>query len=281
MEFCCGHTRGLHPRLPQLLIWCCDRFMYTKRTLPNVDILSFFSQSLLLFLFLLLPYAQNMMHKIKKTNNNLHTQPAALMVHTSWSYIVFTVVPSRVQLFVKERLYPGLLEVFGFLLHCKRLPLWAGWRHTCRELCTHNHKTTPCSFVKCCAVQFALAGAEARIHFTSVWGKASEVFPNVLSFPRLCSLSKSPDVSAPAQHAAFALQGRAWRRWVASWCTSGHLWAAARDFLLYSIEADSEVRPPRVNWTKLTQAIFKTTTHNKAADFPKTLIKRCAVLCTS
>lgn len=186
MEFCCGHTQGLHPqRLPQLLIWCCDCFMYTKRTLPNFDILSFFSQSLLLFLFLLLPYAQNMMHKIKKqTNNNLHTQPAALFVHTSWSYIVFTVVPSRVQLFVKERLYPGLLEVFGFLLHCKRLPLWAGRRHTCRELCTHNHKTTPCSFVKCCTVQFALAGAEAWIHFTSYVRKSVRGFSKHTFLPK-------------------------------------------------------------------------------------------------
>lgn len=120
----------------------------------------------------------------KQTNNNLHTQPAALFVHTSWSYIVFTVVPSRVQLFVKERLYPGLLEVFGFLLHCKRLPLWAGRRHTCRELCTHNHKTTPCSFVKCCAAQFALAGAEARIHFTSCVRKSVRGFSKRTFLPK-------------------------------------------------------------------------------------------------
>lgn len=48
-----------------------------------------------------------------------------------------------------ERFYPGLVEVFGFFLHCKHLPLWAEQQHTCRELCTRHQKTPlRCNFEK-------------------------------------------------------------------------------------------------------------------------------------
>lgn len=52
--------------------------------------------------------------------------PAALCEGKWGSYIVLTVVPTRVQLFVKECFDPGLVEVFGLLLHCERLPLRGG-----------------------------------------------------------------------------------------------------------------------------------------------------------
>lgn len=78
------------------------------------------------------------------------------VVCSQGSYVVFAVVPPGVQLFVKERLHLGLLEVCGFLLHCQRLPLWTGPWHT-RHVVSYAHATakTPQHAIQVCVTLHA------------------------------------------------------------------------------------------------------------------------------
>lgn len=45
-------------------------------------------------------------------------------------YIVYTMAPTGIQLFVEELFSFSLLKIFGLLLHCEGLPLWNGRQHT-------------------------------------------------------------------------------------------------------------------------------------------------------
>lgn len=45
-------------------------------------------------------------------------------------YIVYTVAPTGIQLFVEELFSFSLLKIFGLLLHCEGLPLWNRQQHT-------------------------------------------------------------------------------------------------------------------------------------------------------